>query len=113
MLYRDDARPFAGRSAMEKSMARPEVTGRGVLAEEIEPLAITIAKACELSGFGPTTIWAFLKSGRLKPIRVPGVRRTLVDFPSFKNLLAPEQIDAPQPRRRGRPRKHTDGRVTL
>ena len=96
-------------------MSRAEVviTGRGVLAESIEPLAITIAKACELSGFGPTTIWAFLKSGRLKPIRVPGVRRTLVDFPSFKKLLAPEQIDAPQPRRRGRPRKHTDGRVTL
>ena len=31
---------------------------------ELAPLAVTIPKACELTGFGPTSIWAFLKDGR-------------------------------------------------
>jgi hypothetical protein len=72
--------------------------------ESAEPLAVTVAKACELSGFGPTSIWAFLKSGRLEAVRVPGVRRTLVSYGSLTRLLSPPS-DAPTPRRRGRPRK--------
>jgi len=68
------------------------------------PLAVTVAKACELSGFGPTSIWAFLKDGRLKAVRVPGVRRTLVSYESLARLLSP-QSDAPLPRKRGRPNK--------
>lgn len=67
------------------------------------PLAITVAKACELSGFGPTSIWAFLKNGRLEAVRVPGVRRTLVSYASLARLLSPP--DALQRRKRGRPRK--------
>jgi hypothetical protein len=64
----------------------------------------TVAKACELSGFGPTSIWAFLKSGRLEAVRVPGVCRTLVSYGSLTRLLSPPS-DAPQPRKRGRPNK--------
>jgi hypothetical protein len=79
---------------------RPEITGRGDLA----PIAVTIAKACELSGFGPTTIWAFLRDGRLDAVRVPGIRRTLVTYQSLTQLLVPASA-SPQPRRRGRPRK--------
>jgi hypothetical protein len=71
---------------------------------QVAPLAITVAKACELSGFGPTTIWTFLKIGRLEAVRVPGVRRTLVSFASLARLLSP-MSDALQPRKRGRPRK--------
>jgi hypothetical protein len=56
---------------------------------DFEPLAVTIPKACQLSGFGPTSIWAFLKDGRLKAVRVPGVRRTLVSYGSLAQLLAP------------------------
>jgi hypothetical protein len=59
----------------------PGITGRG----ELAPLAVTIPKACEISGFGPTSIWAFLKDGRLKAVRVPGVRRTLVSYPIEAN----------------------------
>ena len=70
----------------------------------VTPLTVTIAKACELSGFGPTSIWGFLKDGRLKAVRVPGVRRTLVDYASLARLLAPP-LDLPQPSHRGRPRK--------
>jgi excisionase family DNA binding protein len=74
---------------------RPEITGR---ATNTNPLAITVQQACELSGLGATTIWAFLKDGRLEAVRVPGVRRTLVSYSSLARLLAPQS--APQ-RRRG------------
>jgi hypothetical protein len=72
--------------------------------EVAAPLAVTVAKACELSGFGPTSIWAFLKSGRLEAVRVPGVRRTLVSYASLASLLSTSS-DAQQRRKRGRPRK--------
>jgi hypothetical protein len=73
---------------------------------QVAPLAITVAKACELSGFGPTSIWTFLKIGRLEAVRVPGVRRTLVSYLSLVRLLAPASESPPPPRRRrGRPRK--------
>jgi hypothetical protein len=81
---------------------RHEISGRAI--GDVEPLAVTVAKACELSGYGPTTIWALLKSGRLRAVRVPGVRRTLVDYGSLVRLLAPATAE-PAPRRRGRPRK--------
>jgi hypothetical protein len=71
---------------------------------QVMPLAVTVAKACELSGFGPTSMWAFLKDGRLKAVRVPGVRRTLVSYESLALLLSP-QSDAPLPRKRVRPRR--------
>jgi hypothetical protein len=77
---------------------------RQVSDDAIKPLAVTVARACELSGFGPTSIWAFLKSGRLEAVRVPGVRRTLINYASLARLLSPSS-DAPQPRKRGRPRK--------
>lgn len=67
------------------------------------PLAVTVRRACELSGLGPTSIWAFLRDGRLEAVRVPGVRRTLVSYRSLARLLAPPP--GPPPRRRGRPRK--------
>jgi hypothetical protein len=69
--------------------------------EATTPLAVTVGRACQLSGFGPTSIWAFLKDGRLKAVRVPGVRRTLVDYASLTRLLAPPS-ELPRPRRRGR-----------
>ncbi len=72
--------------------------------EAVAPISITVEKACELSGFGPTSIWAFLKSGRLEAVRVPGVRRTLVNYASLARLLSASS-DLPQTRKRGRPRK--------
>jgi hypothetical protein len=69
------------------------------------PLAVTVSKACTLSGFRPTSIWKFLKDGRLHAIRVPGVRRTLVSYESLRRLLTLPSAQGQQPRRRGRPRK--------
>lgn len=69
-----------------------------------QPLAVTVSRACELSGFGPTSIWAFLRDGRLEAVRVPGVRRTLVTFRSLAKLLTPPTGPL-RVRKRGRPRK--------
>ena len=82
----------------------PEITGRTAAAS---PLAVTVQRACELSGLGATSIWGFLKDGRLEAVRVPGVRRTLISYASLARLLAPPSA-APQPQRRGRPRKNSD-----
>jgi hypothetical protein len=86
---------------------RPEITGR---ATNTNPLAVSVRRACELSGLGPTSVWAFLKDGRLDAVRVPGVRRTLVSYESLARLLAPPASTRPQPepRRRGRPRKDSN-----
>jgi hypothetical protein len=75
-----------------------------VAADQLPPLAVTVKRACELSGFGPTVVWSLLADGRLEAVRVPGVRRTLVSYASLARLLAPPPA-APQRRRRGRPPK--------
>jgi hypothetical protein len=60
-------------------------------AADISPIAVTVQRACELSGLGPTSIWGFLKDGRLEAVRVPGVRRTLVGYSSLVRLLTPPE----------------------
>jgi hypothetical protein len=55
-----------------------------------DPITVTVNEACELSGFGPTSIWKFIKDGRLKARRVPGVDRTLVVYSSLRELLTPD-----------------------
>ena len=89
---------------------RPEITGRE--AADSSPLAVTVQRACELSGLGPTSIWAFLKDGRLEAVRVRGIRRTLVSYPSLVRLLAPPSASKPTPSRHSRRRKSTAGRVS-
>jgi excisionase family DNA binding protein len=75
------------------------------MTNDATPLAVTVPQACRLSGYGPTTIWALVRDGRLRAVRVAGVRRTLIDYGSLARLLLPpERTDALQ-RRRGRPRK--------
>jgi hypothetical protein len=76
------------------------------------PLTVTVARTKEISGFGPTTIWGLLKDGRLKAVRVPGVRRTLISYESLVKLLG-SPADDPPPRRRGRPRKNQAGTGAL
>lgn len=88
---------------LSASTARPEVTSRAVGADL--PLAITVRRASEVSGLGLTSIWSFLRDGRLEAVRVPGVRRTLVSYPSLTRLLGPPSASVPPPRKRGRPRK--------
>jgi hypothetical protein len=76
---------------------------------ERDPITVTVPRACELSGFGLTTIWRLVKEGRLRTRRVPGIDRTLILYSSLQALLTPdpsENTTIPPPRRpRGRPRK--------
>jgi hypothetical protein len=68
------------------------------------PLAVTVKKASQLSGLGLTSIWAFIRDGRLDAVRVPGVRRTLVSYASLARLLAPPSSSPTVRRRRRRQR---------
>jgi excisionase family DNA binding protein len=71
------------------------------------PICHTISKVCELTGYGPTTVWKLIADGRLQALRVPGIRRTLVSDASLIRLLAPALESEPhQPRKRGRPRSN-------
>ena len=91
--------------------ARPEITGRAIddlvwlRLGDIEPLAVTFKVARRITGLGNTTLWKHAKNKRIRLIRPPGTRRTLIDYPSLKKLLSPEPTDTLPPRRRGRPRK--------
>jgi hypothetical protein len=80
-------------------------------AAEQNPLAVTVQRACELSGLGPTSIWAFLKDGRLEAVRVPGVRRTLVSYASLARLLAPSPLLQPAESPSGKPGGNARARV--
>jgi excisionase family DNA binding protein len=70
----------------------------------VAPISVSVRQACELTGLGATTVWALLRSGRLRAVRIAGLRRTLIDAQSLRELLAPRAASEP-PRRRGRPRK--------
>jgi hypothetical protein len=77
---------------------------------DLTPLAVTVRRACELSGLGATTVWGFIRAGRLVAVRPPGTRRTLITYESLARLLAPVIDPQAETRRRGRPRKRqTDG----
>ena len=75
-----------------------------VRTHEQPPLTVTVPRACKLSGYGATTIWQFIRDGRLDIVRVAGVRRTLILYDSLVRLLAPAPTSQSAPRRR--PRKH-------
>jgi hypothetical protein len=87
---------------LASTTSRPDITNRR--AGDL-PLAVSVKRAAELSGLGLTSIWAFLRDGRLEAVRVPGVRRTLVSYSSLTRLLAPPSASVPPPPKRGRPRK--------
>jgi hypothetical protein len=70
-----------------------------------KPLTISVSQACQLSGLGPTTIWKFIRDGRLDIVRVAGIKRTLIIYDSLVRLLTPAHPSPPAPYRRGRPRK--------
>jgi hypothetical protein len=74
---------------------RPEITDCRIGA--VEPLAVTFDAASQITGLGLTALWKFAKQGRIRLIRPQGVRRTLVDYCSLRELLFPEQIDMPAP----------------
>jgi hypothetical protein len=96
-MYRCCARPLvAARNGAIVIMptTTPETAG------SVEPIAVTIRRACELTGLGATSIWMLGKQKRIEILHVG--RRALVTYRSLQRLLEPE---APPKRGRGRPRK--------
>ena len=65
--------------------------------DDLTPLAVTVAKACELTGLGRTSIWAFLRDGKLEAVRPPGIRRTLISYRSLAALFS-GSLNNPVPR---------------
>jgi excisionase family DNA binding protein len=53
-----------------------------------KPLAVTVKRACKLLGVGNTTMWALIKTGRVKTVSIG--RRRLVIYSSLESLLTPE-----------------------
>jgi hypothetical protein len=60
-----------------------------------DPIAVSVPEAARLSGYSEGSIWAFLRKGRLRAVRVEGHRRTNVSFASLKELLDPERSAPP------------------
>lgn len=56
--------------------------------EVAKPLAVQVKTACELIGVGNTTMWALIKDGRVKTVRIG--RRRLVIYASLEALLVLE-----------------------
>ena len=50
-----------------------------------KPLAVSVARACELMSIGPTSMWAMIKSGRVATISIG--RRRLVIYASLEKLI--------------------------
>ena len=63
---------------------RAEVTGR-------RPLAVTFGAASQITGLGPTTLWKLAKQRRIRLIRLPDIKRTLIDYSSLRELLFPNE----------------------
>jgi excisionase family DNA binding protein len=73
-------------------------------ADELKPLAVTVRRACDLTGLGETKIYELLATGRLERLKVGA--RTLVRDTSLEALLNPATAISgprralPKPRRR-------------
>jgi excisionase family DNA binding protein len=50
------------------------------------PLAVPVKTACKLVGIGNTTMWALIKSGRVKTVSIG--RRRLVIYTSLESLMS-------------------------
>jgi hypothetical protein len=72
--------------------------------DNVEPIAVTVRRACELSGLGPTKLWDLIAKGELQTTSIG--RRRLVLYKSLQRLLQPVDHTTHQaPRGRGRPPK--------
>jgi excisionase family DNA binding protein len=67
----------AGRTALTDGQRRYAPT---------KPLAVTIAEACRLGGFGKTMAYELISQGKLKTVTIG--RRRLVNFRSLEKLLS-------------------------
>ena len=77
----------------------------------VRPLAVTVKQACAILGVGPTKMWELIGTDGVKTVNIG--RRRLVIYSSLEALVTPPAnpaTTAPQPRKRGRPRKQPDAK---
>jgi excisionase family DNA binding protein len=78
-----------GDDAVEPPPAKRQVRRRtAALRPDVEPLAVDVITALEISGLGRTTLYELIQQKRLKTVKV-GWRR-LINYQSLKALVAPE-----------------------
>jgi excisionase family DNA binding protein len=65
--------------------ARSTIGNLSDLPDSHKPLGDPVKTACRLVGVGNTTMWALIKAGRVKSVRVG--RRRVVIFSSLESLL--------------------------
>jgi hypothetical protein len=70
------------------ALSTPQPQNARVSDHSERPLAVTIESTRKLTSLGNTTVWALIKEGRLKTIKIG--RRTLVLFDSIERLLTPQ-----------------------
>jgi hypothetical protein len=71
---------------------------------QTKPLTITVPEACRLSGLGATTLWQFIRDGRVEIVRIARIKRTLIIYDSLVRLLTPTHESQPtQGKRRTHP----------
>jgi excisionase family DNA binding protein len=51
----------------------------------VDPLAVRVAVACQLTGLGRTTIYELIKSGKLRSVKIGRAR--LIDKASLRAML--------------------------
>ena len=54
--------------------------------EGARPLTVSVKTACKLVGVGKTTMWALIKSGRVRTVSIG--RRRLVIYASLETLIS-------------------------
>ena len=77
--------PLAG-GAQDEIVAMSDTSFSGNDQTRIKPLAVTVKTACQLVGVGNTTMWALIKAGRVKTVRIG--RRRLVIYASLEGLVS-------------------------
>jgi hypothetical protein len=70
--------------------------------DAVPTITVTFPTAKKITGLGSTSLWKLGKEKRIEIVHVG--RRALITVRSLEKLLLPT-TDAPQLRRRGRPRK--------
>jgi excisionase family DNA binding protein len=61
-------------------------TGISCAPDGAKPLAVSVETACKLLGVGKTSMWALIKSGRVRTVSIG--RRRLVIYASLEMLLS-------------------------
>lgn len=70
---------------MEPAQAHPNQPD-----SEIQPISVTVKRAAQLTGLGPTKLYELLAAGAIESFKV-GNRR-LIKYESLRKLASPSQV---------------------